>query len=168
MVTGAVLGTNAETVSASDYTLFGQTGLTPSYTPDWDNPLSTAKGVGSSSACLTGFHQVHAVQETARAYMHSAILPAARLLWNKPNLAFEDVVWAEGHLVTKQYGFEPLGHTRLADAVYSHGLPSGVLGHAFFQGSWVSASYALAGLPVRLELDGDHAILVGRWWAEPN
>ncbi len=154
VVIGPILGVNAQAVLAGDYTLFGQTGLTPSYTPDWDNPLSTAKGVGSSSACLTGFHQVHVVQETARAYMRSAILPAARLLWNKPRIAYEDVAWIEGRLSAKQYDFEPLSHARLAQAVYSNGLPSGALGHAFFQGSWVSASYAIAGSPVTLELDG--------------
>ncbi|SIN99863.1 CO or xanthine dehydrogenase, Mo-binding subunit [Bradyrhizobium erythrophlei] len=154
VVVGPILGVNAQAVVAGDYTLFGQTGLAASYTPDWDNPLSTAKGVGSSSACLTGFHQVHVVQETARAFMQSAILPAARLLWNRPHVAYEDVAWVEGRLSAKRGDLEPLTHARLAQAIYSHGLPSGVLGHAFFQGGWVSGSYAIAGSPITLELDG--------------
>lgn len=154
VVVGPILGVNAQAVVSGDYTLFGQTGLTASYTPDWDNPLSTAKGVGSSSACLTGFHQVHVAQETARAYMESAILPAARLLWNRPQVTHQDVAWVDGLLSAKRGDFEPLTHARLAQAIYSHDLPIGVLGHAFFQGSWVSGSYAIDGSQVTLELDG--------------
>jgi CO/xanthine dehydrogenase Mo-binding subunit len=154
VVVGPILGANAKEVVTGDYTLFPQTGLTPSSTPDWDNPWSTATGVGSSSACLTAFHQVHVVQETARAYMQSAVLPAARLLWNRPQIVYDDLAWVEGRLTAKAAGVSPLTHDRLAQAIYSRNLPSGALGHAFFQGSWVTGRYAVDGSPVTLELDG--------------
>jgi CO/xanthine dehydrogenase Mo-binding subunit len=155
VVIGPILGANAKTIAMGDYTLFGQTGLDNSRgPPKWQDPHWTQKAVGSSSACLTGLHQVHVVQQVALAYMHFAILPAARRLWNRAEIAFEDIAWVDGRLTAKAGGFEPLTHARLAQAIYLWGLPSGALGHAFFQASWVEADYAVGGNSVRLKLDG--------------
>ena len=152
---GSILGANAKTVAMGDYTLFGQTGLdNPRGPPKWEDPRWTQKGVGSSSACLTGLHQVHVVQQVALAYMYSAILPAARRLWNHTEIGLEDIAWIDGKLTAKAGGFEPLAHAALAHAIYLWGLPSRALGHAFFQGAWVEADFQVGGASVRLKLDG--------------
>lgn len=158
VVIGDILGANASTVGMGGYTLFAQTGLTKNSKigcqgdAGWDDPKMTKKGVGSSSACLTGFHQVHVARQTAQAVMANTILPAARLAWGQPGLSEEDVTWQDGSLTA--YGYEPLGLAQLAGVVYSEGLSKGAVAHAYYQASWVSADFDTAIGRRRFQLDG--------------
>jgi CO/xanthine dehydrogenase Mo-binding subunit len=153
---GEYLGANASTVDMADYTLFGQTGLTttPQSDPSWGNPEWTPKGVGSSSACLTGLHQVHTVKESARALFEGSIMPAARLLWDQPDFPSAETEWVDGRLQGLDGTAPGLSHAELATAIYDHGLPSGTLGHAYFQSSWAEADFATPGGSLKLRLDG--------------
>lgn len=155
VVVGPILGANAETVDMGSYLLFGQTGLsTSASSPGWQNPNWTAKGVGSSSACLTGLHQVHAVQQTALALMLGSILPAARTIWGRADIQHADVVWAGDTLVPRDGTRAPIPRAALAQAIYASGLPIGALGHAFIQADWVAADFDSPGGTIRLQLDG--------------
>ena len=156
VVVAPVLGVNAARVDTSGYRLWGQTGLT---TEDeeglrWQNPLWTQKSVSSSSACLTGFHQVHAVQETARALFKGSLMAAARLLWQRPELEPDKVAWQDGLLTARDSGLQPLSLPQLATVIHAGDLPRGAVGHAFYQGSWVEADFPTPGGTVHLQLDG--------------
>lgn len=155
VVIGPILGANATSVHMGEYKLFGQTGLTTEGdNPQWDNPRWTRKSVGSSSACLTGLHQVHTVQQTADALFRGPILAAAAAIWGMPPLPPSDVAWSDGALTLKAGRAEPLSLAKLAEAIYAKGLPCGALGHAYFQGTWAEADYDTPGGPIRLALDG--------------
>ena len=157
VVIGRILGSNAESVEVGDYQLFAQTGLTTKSAsgkkPDWDDPKWTAKKVGSSSSCLTGLHQVHVVEQAADALFAASILPAASMSWQIGILTSDDVEWVGGALRLKAGGKPDLPISALAGAIYAHGLPTGALGHGFFQADWVRADYVLARVRRRLALD---------------
>lgn len=158
VVIGDILGANASAVEMGGYTLFAQTGLTRNSRigceddTSWNNPKITKKSVGSSSACLTGFHQVHVARQTAQAVMANTILPAARLAWGRPGLSEDDVRWQDGALTA--YGVDPLPLAALAEVVYGEGLSKGAVAHAYYQASWVSADFETASGTRRFELDG--------------
>ncbi|WP_050996908.1 xanthine dehydrogenase family protein molybdopterin-binding subunit [Sinorhizobium fredii] len=155
VVIGPILGANASAVDMGGYLLFSQTGLTTRGNgSDWSNPRWTAKGVGSSSACLTGLHQVHTVQQTALALMQGSILPAAAAIWGRQDLRPNDVEWVAGRLALVKGGAEPIARVDLAKIIYSKGLPRGALGHAFIQGRWVEADFTGPGGSMHLQLDG--------------
>ncbi len=156
VVIAEYLGANAQSVDMAAYELFGDTGLT---TEDpaglrWANPLWTAGSVGSSSACLTALHQVHVVQQTARALFEASLLPAARMLWNRPGLTAAQTRWEAGVLVLRDGSQAGLPLADLARQAQDAGLPSGTLGHAYFQAGWAEADFPLAGGTLRLPLDG--------------
>jgi len=155
VVVGPILGANAETVEMGSYRLFGETGLATDASPgDWTNPRWTAKGVGSSSACLTALHQVHTLQQTASALMQGSLLPAARMMWGRPDLRRADVDWIDGALAMRADPTRPIPRAALARTIYQKRLPVGALGHGFFQADWVAADYAVEGGDIRLQLDG--------------
>ncbi len=156
VVIGDILGANATQVDMGGYTLWGQTGLTND-DPEgvrWDNPDWTAKSVGSSSACLTGLHQVHTVQQTAHGLMAGAILPAARQIWGLGSLASSEVQWLNSLLVYRPGGKPPLSWPQIAAFVHDNGLPRGALGHAYFQDTWSEADFPTGSGTIRLQLDG--------------
>ncbi|MEQ5871399.1 xanthine dehydrogenase family protein molybdopterin-binding subunit [Sagittula sp. NFXS13] len=153
---GPILGANATTVDMGGYTLFPQTQMSDvrSDVDLWTvDPMWTKKGTGSSSACLTGLHQVHTVQQTATALLRGSLLVAAAEVWGLDGLEPEDVVWEDGMLVPAGEG-EPLPLRLLAEMVYDLGLPTGALGHAYFQNTWVEADFDTRGGALRLQLDG--------------
>ena len=153
---GPILGANATRVEMGGYTLFPQTGLSDdSANPDrWDDPMWTQKGTGSSSACLTGLHQVNTVQQTAQALLRGSLLVAAARLWGSGPLSADDVVWEAGALRPASRDGAPLTLAALAGAVHEMGLPTGALGHAYFQNVWVEADFDTPGGALRLQLDG--------------
>lgn len=153
---GEYLGANASSIKMADYTLFGQTGLTTSDPQKlrWADPNWTAKDVSSSSACLTGLHQVHTLKETARALFLGSIMPAARLAWRDPNFPAQDTRWIDGHLHGVDGVTPPISHAELAKIIHHAGLPTGALGHAYFQSSWAEARFQTPGGPLQLKLDG--------------
>lgn len=156
VVIGPILGANAARVDMASYALWGQTGLTTTDSTGtrWQNPDWTPKSVGSSSACLTGLHQVHAVQETARALFEGSVMAAAQQLWQRPDMAPAQTVWQDGALVAVDGSLPPLPLADLARSIHDSGLPTGALGHAYFQASWAEADFPTPGGSVHLRLDG--------------
>ncbi len=161
VVVGPILGVNAETVEMGDYLLFGQTGMiTNDDLPDgeegnWSMPKWTAKSVGSSSACLTGLHQVHVVEQAALALAAITFLPAARAIWDLPELPWDATEWRDGALALRDGSRDPIPRAALMREIIGSNRPRGVIGHAFFQGSWVSARYEMPGAGRQeLQLDG--------------
>lgn len=157
VVIGDILGANATRVDMGGYTLFGQSGMSDDrYDPQkWENPLWTAKSVGSSSACLTALHQVHVVQQTAIALMQMTVLPVARVLWDLPDLAYGSTLWSEGALVLLGGVKQPITWPEIIAEANALGLPTGTLGHAYFQDTWVEADFPVGTeTPVRFALDG--------------
>lgn len=156
VVIGPILGANAAKVDMACYTLWAQTGLTTTDTTGqrWANPDWTQKSVGSSSACLTGLHQVHVVQQTARALFEGSVMEAARKLWQRSDIAADQTSWRDGALVVAGGGLPPLSLADLGAAIHQAGLPSGALGHAYFQAQWVEADFPTPGGLLRLGLDG--------------
>ncbi len=158
VVIGPILGANAASVEMGGYTLFGQTGLSTDRDigceggPGWDDATLTRKGVGSSSACLTGLHQVHVVQQCAHAVMANTVMPAARLAWDLPDLSEDDVAWENGALTA--HGRDPLPLAAIADIVVGEGFDTGAVAHAYFQESWVEADFDTAIGTRRYLLDG--------------
>ncbi|WP_176439044.1 xanthine dehydrogenase family protein molybdopterin-binding subunit [Puniceibacterium sediminis] len=153
---GPILGSNAARVDMGCYTLFGQTGLT---TDDpggerWEKPNWTAKSVGSSSACLTGLHQVHTVQQTANALFEGSILAAAAQIWGVAGVSASEVVWRDGALGRITVEGNQLSLKTLAEEIHASGLPTGALGHAYFQNTWAQAQYQTPGGSLLLKLDG--------------
>ena len=160
VVIGDILGANAATVEMGGYTLFDQTGLRLKGNlgcgedPSWDNPFWTKKGVGSSSACLTGLHQVHVMQQCALAVFAQTILPAARLAWNLPDLQSYQTEWQDGALIYAAGGLPPLPLPDIAAKVFEAGLSRGAVAHGYFQQIWVSADFATATGTNLYQLDG--------------
>lgn len=168
VVIGDILGSNAAQVDMGGYTLFGQTGLT-TYDPGglrWNNPGWTAKGVGSSSACLTALHQVHVVQQTAKAFMLATVLPIARAVWGAIALAAKDVAWVNGDLTLKARDADPIPLTTIYAKAVEMNLPRGTLGHAYFQNTWAEGDYDIGGNSEHLILDGLAIYLDGE--ADPH
>ncbi|UWQ98597.1 molybdopterin-dependent oxidoreductase [Rhodobacteraceae bacterium S2214] len=169
VVIGDILGSNATQVDMGGYTLFGQTGLTTD-DPDglrWDNPSWTAKGVGSSSACLTALHQVHVVQQTAKAFFIATVLPVARQVWGLPDLTAADVTWIDGALTLVNGATDPITLTDIAAIAGEMNLPRGTLGHAYFQNTWAEGDYEIGGGTEHLILDGLAIYLDGDTQAQP-
>ncbi|WP_415401507.1 xanthine dehydrogenase family protein molybdopterin-binding subunit [Tateyamaria sp. SN3-11] len=156
VVIGDILGANATQVDMGGYTLWGQTGLTTE-DPDnkrWDNPDWTAKSVGSSSACLTGLHQVHTMQQTAHGLMAAAVLPAARKMWGLDQLSARDTRWINSLLVYLPGGKDPLSWPEIAEFIHANDMSRGALGHAYFQDTWSEADFPTDSGVIRLQLDG--------------
>ncbi len=160
VVIGPILGANATTVDMGDHTLFGRSGLKTKYqlskgdVADYSNPIFTEQSVGSSSACLTGLHQVHVVQQTAQALLEQSLLPAAALLWKLDKLTAPQIEWREEGMTLKGENHPPLTLEVLAKKAHDANLPMGTLGHAFFQNSWVKSEFASQQGPLTFELDG--------------
>ncbi len=161
VVIGDILGANAAHVEMGGYTLFGQIGLQLGeelkqcgQEADWSNRAYTKKSVGSSSACLTALHQVHVVQQCARAVFAQTVLPAARLAWDDKALEPWQVRWQDGALVMPGGDKPPLPLIEIAAIVLAQDLSRGAVAHAFFQQDWVSAEFDTASGPQRFKLDG--------------
>lgn len=154
VVIGPILGANAATVEMGGYTLMGQMGMVTSSPNYWNDPAYTAKTVGSSSACLTGLHQVHVMQQAAQAFFLQAILPAARALWGAPTITQPQTVWVDGTLTAPNTGLQPLSLQTIAGYIYKYNLTREVIAHAYFQQDWVKADYALASGRATLPIDG--------------
>ncbi|MCA0960835.1 xanthine dehydrogenase family protein molybdopterin-binding subunit [Salipiger bermudensis] len=153
---GPILGANAARVEMGGYTLFAQTGLSDDSANHqrWSDPMWTQKGTGSSSACLTGLHQVNTVQQTAQALLRGSLLVGAAKLWGRGPLSADEVVWEAGALRPAGGGGAPLTLATLARAVHEMGLPTGALGHAYFQNVWAEADFDTPGGALHLQLDG--------------
>lgn len=168
-VVGKILGRNASSITMGGYQLFGETGLKDPYGGAWTDPTWTAKGVGSSSACLTGLHQVHVAEQAAKALFMMSILPQAQNAWGLESLTPEQTIWIDGELVYLLGGKPPLPQADLAMWNFENMGASGALAHGFIQGTWASAEYDISG-PKRLEIDGlsVKSSLGGGWTMMPR
>ncbi len=152
-VVGKILGRNASSITMGGYQLFGETGLNDTYGGSWEDPTWTAKGVGSSSACLTGLHQVHVAEQAAKALFLMSFLPQAQNAWELESLSPAQTAWVDGFLTYLPGGKLPLAQADLAKWNFANMGASGALAHGFIQGTWTSGEYDIFG-PKRLEIDG--------------
>ena len=82
-ISTAALGANATRIRLGEVTLFDALQITGKPYNSWSNPRYTPALSMSSSACITAFHQVHAVEQACRVLLENGIWPAARMLWNR-------------------------------------------------------------------------------------
>ncbi|WP_158502020.1 xanthine dehydrogenase family protein molybdopterin-binding subunit [Vitiosangium sp. GDMCC 1.1324] len=121
----------------------------------WDNPHYTKSYSMSSSACITAFQQVHAIEQASRVLFTTGLFPAARKLWGlAPGnpLKAEETRWEDGFLVAKE-----LPRLALADIAARLHADNGVAGamvHALYQARWVEADYTLEGSTWTWPIDG--------------
>ncbi|NQZ07399.1 MAG: xanthine dehydrogenase family protein molybdopterin-binding subunit [Algicola sp.] len=158
VVTAAALGHNASTIEMGDYSLYPslqmKTGWDKSWQDSWAEPDWTAAGVASSSACLTAYFQVHSILQASKVLFETAIVPAARKLWQKPNLKADTLLWHEGDLIVKGVNLPPISMEILAGEIYRNAGITGASVHAFNRGSWATADYQVNNDTFRWEVDG--------------
>ncbi len=152
------LGANAQAVEMGAAAHFAALGLQSDTTPPgnpWDDPRWTADFMQSSSACLTGFHQVHAVEQAARLLFEAGLLPAACKLWGiaQPSASLASRTrWQAGSLTAPN--LPPLPMAKIAQRLHADNGFAAMMVHAYSQGDWVSADFVLDGIPRRCPLDG--------------
>ncbi len=168
-VVGKILGRNASSITMGGYLLFSETGLKDPYDGVWTDPTWTAKGVGSSSACLTGLHQVHVAEQAAKALFMMTFLPQAQNAWELDSLIPEQTAWVDGNLIYLPGGKAPLPQADLAKWNFANMGASATLAHGYIQGTWASGEYDILG-PTRLEIDGlsIKSSLGGGWTMMPR
>jgi CO/xanthine dehydrogenase Mo-binding subunit len=148
------LGANASRVNLGDVTVFGALRLS-GFPIDWSNPRFTPAVAMSSSASITAFHQVHAVEQACRVLLEAALWPAALSEWSLPsNRMFDEsaVQWRNGALVMA--GHSPLPISRLAEIVHARNLPTGTMIHAAHVGQWITSRFSVDGVDYRNAIDG--------------
>lgn len=152
------LGTNAAGINMGDPATFASLDLNPyADPPDWSNPRWTPVFSLSSSACLTAFQQVHAVEQASRALFEIGLWPAACILWKLPDHEPYDPAraqWKNGKLVSSKPGLPPLSFAQLAEELYRRRQTAAAMVHAVYQGQWVEASYSAEGVDWRGPIDG--------------
>lgn len=143
VTTGRHLGNNAIAIEMGDPNLFSQLQMTTT-NGTWGDPGWTKKATGSSSACLTAFHQVHAVEQASKVLFDTAILPAARRLWRADGITAQQTQWTDRALTAPRFGLPPLSLRDLAADIYGGGdNVRASLVHAYFQEFWVEADYTV-------------------------
>jgi CO/xanthine dehydrogenase Mo-binding subunit len=121
----------------------------------WDNPHYTKSYSMSSSACITAFQQVHAIEQASRVLFNTGLFPAARKLWGLPPsqpLKAEDTHWEDGFLVAP--GLPRLAQADIAARVHADGGVAGAMVHALYQARWVQADYTVDGSSYTWPIDG--------------
>lgn len=121
----------------------------------WDNPHYTKSYSMSSSACITAFQQVHAIEQASRVLFTTGLFPAARKLWKlAPSnpLKAEDTHWEDGFLVAP--GLPRLAQADIAARVHADKGVAGTMVHALYQARWVQADYTLEGSTWTWPIDG--------------
>ena len=153
VVTATHLGRNADIIDMGDAASFDQLKLQSGYDqPDsgWDNPRWVKKVSGSSSACLTAFHQVHAIEQACLVLLETSIIPAAQALWGR-KVERSKIRWRHGRLEAP--GLPALDLTEITDWIYQNDGYTGAMIHAYFQAHWVEAIYQIGGRPYRFAID---------------
>lgn len=171
VVTARHLGNNAHEIQMGDPEVFQALELTSGGTPQWENPRWTKKFSGSSSACLTAFHQVHAIEQASKVLLDTAVIPAAKRILGKKadHIPPERIGWREdGQLQVDR--FPPLPLSVIAQEIYKTGGYAQAMIHAYFQEHWVRAEYQVDKRPHSWEIDAlalfpagqDEAVLINR------
>ncbi|MCW2244849.1 CO/xanthine dehydrogenase Mo-binding subunit [Azospirillum fermentarium] len=153
--TAAALGANADAIAMGKVVPFvaglGFDSTLPASEQVWTNPRYTASFSMSSSACLTGFHQVHAAEQAARMLFLTGILPTARVLW-RARVAADKVRWKDGALTAR--GRRPLPLAEIAAAAHARKGVVGAMVHAYNQARWVVGTYTVDGVRHTGPIDG--------------
>jgi CO/xanthine dehydrogenase Mo-binding subunit len=143
-ISTAALGANATRIQLGEVTSFRALNITTKPSDDWKNPQYTPAASMSSSACITAFHQVHAVQQACNVLLENAIWPAARVLWKLPaSQPFDPakIGWDKGALVMA--GQPPLRLKQLSGELRGAGGMVAAMVHASYLGQWIQASFLL-------------------------
>ena len=152
-ISTARLGANAARVDLGDASAFDVLQLEDE-SGNWGSPRYTASISMSSSACITAFHQVHAVEQASRALLETAIWPAAKKEWGLPagkKLDAAQVQWKNGALTMAGKPALPLA--RLAQLLHANNLPTGAMIHCSFVGEWITSRFAVNGAVYESEID---------------
>lgn len=154
VVIADALGANASAVETGNATLWGQLQMSTDSSGSWKNSNWTRKATGSSSACLTGFHQTHVVMQAAKVLFEVGLFPAAQSLWGRAadSLTAAQSQWQNGELTAP--GLPSLSLARLAAQIHASGGVSGVLAHAYFQQAWAQGRFAVNGNNYTWPVDG--------------
>jgi CO/xanthine dehydrogenase Mo-binding subunit len=153
--TASFAGNNATHIKMGDVATFSNLKMNQDFGGKWSDPAWTASFSMSSSACLTAFHQVHVTEQATRVLFQAGLLPAAAALWNVPIAQVQGrTAWNNGQLVVPGMPLPALSLAAMASRLQSLNLPNGAMVHGLYQGSWVSASYAIAGGMQPLPIDG--------------
>lgn len=155
--TGTILGANATRVRLGEVTLFNRLGITNIPRDDWSNPQYTPALSMSSSACITAFHQVHAVEEACRMLLENSVWPWASAQWGVPsNQPFPagQIQWVQGALTMS--GKQPLSWPQLASGLHDCGAIVGAMVHACYLGQWIQAAF-----PIRTSLPAPNQTWTG-------
>jgi CO/xanthine dehydrogenase Mo-binding subunit len=153
-VSTSLLGANASRVNLGDVAVFGALQLSGSPV-DWSNPRFTPAVSLSSSACITAFHQVHAVEQACRVLLETALWPAALSEWHLlPDRKFDEstVQWKKGALAIT--GRPPLPLSRLAQILHAKSQPTGAMVHAAYIGEWITSRFLVDGRLYENAIDG--------------
>lgn len=152
--TAGWLGQNAHDIVMGDVGSFNALDLNSDPGGNWSQPNWTASFAMSSSACLTAFHQVHVTEQASRVLFEAGLLPAAAAIWGVPLAQVQGRTrWEAGRLLAP--GLAPLALPALAAQVHRSGLTTAAMVHGLYEGTWVSATYAVpVGPPLLLPIDG--------------
>lgn len=160
--TARYLGGNAAKIGMGEAGFFVELGLDPSVQPaDWNNPRWTPAFALSSSASITAFHQVHAVNQASRVLFIAGLAPAAGRLWNwTADQVIAAAQWQNGFLNAPTR--EPLTLTQIAHSAYDAGEVVRAMTHCYFQGVWIVADYSFNGSVVSLPADAVSTLKAGQ------
>ncbi len=155
VVVGPVLGRNAASIDMGNPLLWPALQM-KNKPVDWTDPTFTPKGVGSSSACLTGFHQVHAITQAARVLMEVGVMQAARAIWGIGDgpMTTSDLIWRDGSLGTTKAELPWLPMSVIAERLHASNGVTGVLAHCYFQEKWAIGHYAIGDARFSWAADG--------------
>ncbi len=154
VTTAEYLGHNASTIDMGNPDLYPVLKMTTTGNDDWQDPDWTANGVGSSSACLTAFHQVHAVNEASKVLFDTGIVPAARKIWGREDLKAGQIVWKNGAVKARDTDLATIPIKDIAEVIHSGGGIKAALVHAYFQEIWVKADFTVNAERYRWAIDG--------------
>ena len=152
-ISTAQLGANAARVDLGDASAFDVLQLEDE-SGNWSSPRYTASISMSSSACITAFHQVHAVEQASRALLETAVWPAAAKEWGLAAGKKFDAAqaqWKNGALTMAGKPALPLA--RLAQLLRANNLPTGAMIHCSFVGEWITSRFVVNGAVYESEID---------------
>jgi CO/xanthine dehydrogenase Mo-binding subunit len=146
----AWLGRNASAINMGEAALFNALGLTTDKEQS-GQPNYVLKGSGSSSACLGAFHQYHPVENAALVLLIQTVLPALTAIWNTSGITAKDITWKDGAASAK--GHPSVPWASVIGYIFAHQLPTIAAVHASIIGVFSTASFALGGGNITLDLD---------------
>lgn len=116
-----------------------------------ENPTQTnltKKLVNSSSASVTAFHHLHAVDEACKVIFDHGIIPAAQSIWGSLPAS---MTWNNGLLVAD--GYTPLTLQVLAETAHASAYVVGAMIHTYFQHEFARAHFEVHGKNVERMID---------------